>query len=75
MHSYRGPYFPFFLPQFNGESPRIVSTRRRTLSRRLKVVDLVEGAMLEVEGANGALKMDLKEEELDVLCNRIARSC
>ena len=39
----------------------------------LLVVDLVEGAMLEVQGTNGTFKMDLKEEELNRLFNRIAR--
>ncbi len=39
----------------------------------LEVVDLVEGAMLEIQGANGTLKMDLKEEELTRLCNRTTR--
>ena len=39
----------------------------------LKVVDLVEGAMLEIQGTNGTLKMDLKEEELNKLFNRIAK--
>jgi len=33
----------------------------------LKVVDLVEGAMLEIQGSNGTFKMDLKEEELNKL--------
>jgi len=33
----------------------------------LEVVDLVEGAMLEIQGTNGTLKMDLKEEELNRL--------
>jgi hypothetical protein len=41
----------------------------------LLAVDLVEGAMLEIQGTNGTLKMDLKEEELKKLCNRIARGC
>jgi len=31
--------------------------------------------MLEIQGTNGTLKMDLKEEELKKLCNRIARGC
>jgi hypothetical protein len=39
----------------------------------LEVVDLVEGAMLEIQGANGTFKMDLKEKELHRLCNRITR--
>jgi hypothetical protein len=30
----------------------------------LEAVDLVEGVMLEIQGTNGTLKMDLKEEEL-----------
>jgi hypothetical protein len=33
----------------------------------LKVVDLVDGAMLEIQGSNGNFKMDLKEEELNRL--------
>ena len=41
----------------------------------LEVVDLVEGAMLEIQGTNGTFKMDLKEEELNKLCSRIARRC
>ena len=41
----------------------------------LEAVDLVEGVMLEIRGTNGTLKMDLKEEELNLLCNRIARRC
>ncbi len=41
----------------------------------LEVVDLVEGAMLEIQGTNGTFKIDLKEEELNKLCNRIARRC
>ena len=39
----------------------------------LEVVDLVEGAMLEIQGTNGTFKMDLKEEELKRLYNRIAK--
>ncbi len=39
----------------------------------VEVLDLVEGAMLEIQGTNGTLNMDLKEEELNLLCNRIAR--
>ena len=41
----------------------------------IELLDLVEGAMLELQGTNGTLKMDLKEEELNLLCNRIARRC
>jgi hypothetical protein len=41
----------------------------------LLAIDLVEGAMLEVQGTNGTFKMDLKEEELNKLCSRIARRC
>ena len=41
----------------------------------LEAVDLVEGAMLEIQGTNGTFKIDLKEEELNKLCSRIARSC
>ena len=33
----------------------------------LEVIDLVEGAMLEIQGTNGTFKMDLKEEELNRL--------
>jgi hypothetical protein len=39
----------------------------------LEAIDLVEGVMLEIRGTNGTLKMDLKEEELNKICNRIAR--
>ena len=39
----------------------------------LEVIDLVEGAMLEIQGTNGTFKMDLTEEELNRLCNRITR--
>lgn len=41
----------------------------------LDAVDLVEGAMLEIQGTNGTLKMDLKEEELNLLFKQIARRC
>ncbi len=34
----------------------------------LEMVSLVEGVMLEIQGTNGSLKMDLKEEELKKLC-------
>jgi len=33
----------------------------------LEAVDLVEGAMLEIQGSNGTFKIDLKEEELNKL--------
>ncbi len=36
----------------------------------LEVVDLVEGAMLEIQGTNGTFKMDLKEEELNRLFSK-----
>jgi hypothetical protein len=36
----------------------------------LEEVDLVEGVMLEIEGANGILRMDLKEEELNTLVKK-----
>jgi hypothetical protein len=36
----------------------------------LEVVDLVEGVMLEIQGTNGTLKMDLKEEELRKLLTK-----
>jgi hypothetical protein len=39
----------------------------------LEVLDLVEGAMLEIQGENGTFKIDLNEEELTRLCNRITR--
>jgi hypothetical protein len=41
----------------------------------LEAVDLIEGVMLEIRGTNGTLKMDLKEEELNLLYNRIVRRC
>ena len=34
----------------------------------LETLSLVEGVMLDIQGANGSLKMDLKEEELKRLC-------
>jgi hypothetical protein len=34
----------------------------------LERVGLVEGVVLEIQGTNGSLKMDLKEEELKRLC-------
>ena len=34
----------------------------------LEAVGLVEGVVLEIQGTNGSLKMDLKEEELKRLC-------
>lgn len=36
----------------------------------LEEVDLVEGVMLEMKGANGILRMDLKEEELSTLLKK-----
>jgi len=36
----------------------------------LEEIDLVEGVMLEVKGANGILRMDLKEEELNTLLKK-----
>jgi hypothetical protein len=36
----------------------------------LEVVDLVEGVMLEIQGTNGTLRMDLKEEELRKLLTK-----
>jgi len=39
----------------------------------LEEVSLVEGAMLELRGSNGVLRMDLKEEELEKLFSRLAR--
>jgi len=38
----------------------------------LEDVSFVEGAMLELRGSNGVLRMDLKEEELERLLNRLA---
>ncbi|MFH0897049.1 MAG: hypothetical protein V1850_03245 [Candidatus Bathyarchaeota archaeon] len=34
----------------------------------LETVGLVEGVVLEIQGTNGSLKMELKEEELKRLC-------
>ena len=34
----------------------------------LETMGLVEGVVLEIQGTNGSLKMDLKEEELKRLC-------
>ena len=39
----------------------------------LEEMSLVEGAMLELRGSNGVLRMDLKEEELERLLSRLAR--
>ena len=36
----------------------------------LELVDLVEGVMLEMQGTNGTLRMDLKEEELRKLLTK-----
>ena len=36
----------------------------------LEEVDLVEGIMLEIKGANGILRMDLNEEELNTLLKK-----
>jgi hypothetical protein len=36
----------------------------------LEEVDLVEGVMLEIKGAKGILRMDLKEEELNTLLKK-----
>jgi hypothetical protein len=36
----------------------------------LEEIDLVEGVMLEIKGANGILRMDLKEEELNTLLKK-----
>jgi hypothetical protein len=36
----------------------------------LEEIDLVEGVMLEIKGANGILRMDLTEEELDTLLKK-----
>ena len=73
MQSSIGPYFLSFVPQFNSESPRIVSSRKGALSWRLEVVDVVESGMFEAEGSNGSLKMDLKEDDLNMLSRRVRR--
>jgi hypothetical protein len=39
----------------------------------LKEIDLVEGVMLEIKGANGILRMDLNEEELNILLKKRKR--
>ena len=39
----------------------------------LEDVSFVEGAMLELRGSNGVLRVDLKEEELERLLSRLAR--
>ena len=39
----------------------------------LEEVSFVEGAMLELRGRNGVLRMDLKEEELERLLSRRAK--
>jgi len=36
----------------------------------LEEIDLVEGVMLEIKGANGILRMDLNEEELNTLLKK-----
>jgi hypothetical protein len=36
----------------------------------LEAVDLVEGVMLEIQGTNGTLRMDLKKEELRKLLTK-----
>lgn len=38
----------------------------------LEEVSFVEGAMLELRGSNGVLRIDLKEEELEKLFSRLA---
>ena len=40
----------------------------------LEAVDLVEGVMLEIKGANGILRMDLNEEELNTLLKKGKRA-
>ena len=37
---------------------------------KIKELGLIEGLMLEVKGANGILRMDLKEEELRRLLSK-----
>ena len=37
---------------------------------KLEEVDLVEGVMLEIQGTNGNLRIDLKEEELKKLLKK-----
>jgi hypothetical protein len=39
----------------------------------LEELSFVEGAMLELRGSNGVLRIDLKEDELGKLFNRLAR--
>ena len=39
----------------------------------LEELSFVEGAMLELRGSNGILRIDLKEDELAKLFNRLAR--
>jgi len=39
----------------------------------LEEVSIVEGAMLELKGGNGVLRMDLKEEELEKLLSHQAK--
>jgi len=39
----------------------------------LEELSLVEGAMLELRGSNGVLRIDLKEEELERLFIQLAR--
>jgi hypothetical protein len=39
----------------------------------LEELSFVEGAMLELRGSNGVLRIDLKEDELAKLFNRLAR--
>ncbi len=36
----------------------------------LEEIELVEGVMLEIKGANGTLRMDLEEEELNTLLKK-----
>jgi hypothetical protein len=38
----------------------------------LEELSLVEGAMLELRGSNGILRIDLKEEELERLCQPLS---
>ena len=40
----------------------------------LEELSLVEGAMLELRGSNGVLRIDVKEDELGKLFNRLAHT-
>jgi hypothetical protein len=40
----------------------------------LEELSLIEGAMLELRGSNGVLRIDIKEDELKKLFNRLAHN-